>query len=282
MKGSMPRRLQCASYLLALAAWTACAKTAPDEDRALDFQRFGTAAASLKVSDLARDAEVVTTFDPFYEKQKRFRALPMASLLVRAFGEPIEALEKRSFVLRASDGYKVPIEGSLLLSGDAYLALDDADVPGFEPIGTAKVSPAPAYLFWRQHAAADTKHRPRPWQVVAFEMVDMDALYGHTLPKGEPADGPAMLGFNLFRQRCANCHAVNRQGGHVGPDLNVPQSIVEYRPEAQIRAYIRDPTSFRYGTMPAHPDLSEDDLDHLLAYFRAMATRKYDPRQPPQ
>jgi len=68
----------------------------------------------------------------------------------------------------------------------------------------------------------------------------------------------------------------------VGPDLNVPRSIVEYRPVAQIKAYIRDPTSFRYGKMPAHPDLSAADLDALIAYFRAMSAQKHDPRRQPR
>ena len=45
----------------------------------------------------------------------------------------------------------------------------------------------------------------------------------------------------------------------------------------QIKAYIHDPKTFRYGNMPAHPDLSPTDLDALIAYFRAMARRKHDP-----
>lgn len=269
------RALRPALCLVALSAWAACSKSAND-DVTLEFQRFGAVAASLKISELARDAEVLSTFDTFYDKQKRFRALPVVPLLERAFSEPAAALQKRSFLVRASDGYRVPIEGALLLSGDAYLAIDDVDVPGFELIGTGGVSPAPAYLIWKQQGQAERKTRPQPWQVIAIDMVDLDALYGHTLPKGEPADGPAMLGFALFRARCGNCHAINREGGHVGPDLNVPQSIVEYRPEAQIRAYIKDPATFRYGIMPAHPDLTDADLDQLLAYFRAMASRKYD------
>jgi len=73
------------------------------------------------------------------------------------------------------------------------------------------------------------------------------------------------------------CHAINGEGGTVGPDLNVPQSIVEYRPVPQIKAYVRDPATFRYGNMPAHPDLSGADLDALVAYFRAMKDRKHDP-----
>ena len=36
---------------------------------------------------------------------------------------------------------------------------------------------------------------------------------------------------------------VNQEGG-TGPELNVPKSIVEYRPEAQIKAYIKDPALF--------------------------------------
>jgi hypothetical protein len=29
--------------------------------------------------------------------------------------------------------------------------------------------------------------------------------------------------------------------------------------------------------MPAHPNLTETDLDSLIAYFTAMKRRKYDP-----
>jgi cytochrome c2 len=73
------------------------------------------------------------------------------------------------------------------------------------------------------------------------------------------------------------CHSINTEGGKVGPDLNVPRSIVEYRPMEQIKAYIRNPQSFRYTTMPAHPQLTDDDLAALVEYFRAMSTLKYEP-----
>jgi cytochrome c1 len=63
----------------------------------------------------------------------------------------------------------------------------------------------------------------------------------------------------------------------VGPDLNVPRSIVEYRPEGQIKAFVRNPQSFRYTTMPAHEHLADEELDHLVAYFRYMSRHKVDP-----
>jgi mono/diheme cytochrome c family protein len=110
-----------------------------------------------------------------------------------------------------------------------------------------------------------------------IEVTRFEAAFPHTVPTGEAADSPAMRGFAVFARECVRCHAVNREGGRVGPELNVPQSIVEYRPEAQVRAYIQNPLAFRYGNMPAHPHLTAGDLDGLIAYFRAMSTRKHDP-----
>ena len=71
---------------------------------------------------------------------------------------------------------------------------------------------------------------------------------------------------------------MNREGGRVGPELNVPQNILEYRPEPQVRAYIRDPATFRYGNMPPHPDLTDAQMDALIAYLGAMKDRKHDPK----
>ena len=53
---------------------------------------------------------------------------------------------------------------------------------------------------------------------------------------------------------------------------------MEYRPLAQIRGYVRNPQATRYTSMPAHPQLSDSDLDALIAYFTAMSARKHDPR----
>jgi mono/diheme cytochrome c family protein len=248
-------------------------------DVKLSFRRDQRDLRSVSLRELAEHAtaRVVETDDPYYGVRKHFRALPLNESLAFGFGQGVDQLRRLSFVLRALDGYAVPIEGSRLLEGGAYLAFDDVDVAGFAPIGPQRVSPAPMYLVWTRPTQGNLDTHPRPWQLATIEIAPFEALYPHTLPTGEAADSASMHGFSVFRDHCIKCHAMNREGGRVGPDLNVPQSIIEYRPAEQIRAYVKNPAAFRYGAMPAHPHLSEQDLDGLVAYFAAMAQRKHDP-----
>jgi mono/diheme cytochrome c family protein len=264
--------------VLALVFSVGCSRRAVPTGE-LVFKKPGAAARTLSLATLVDHAtsQTVETNDPFYERTKRFVALPSAGVLAFAFEESVEALKKASFVLHARDGYAVPIEGARLMHDDAYFAIDDVETPGFAPIGPRGVSPAPAYLVWQGDAYRDLDAYPRPWQVTEIELVEQKALFPHLVPQAQPKDSLAMRGYVLFRGRCVHCHAINREGGSMGPDLNVPQSIVAYRPEQQIRDYIRNPLTFRYGVMPANPDLTDADLDALIAYFHVMAKQPYDP-----
>ena len=133
---------------------------------------------------------------------------------------------------------------------------------------------AGAYTRLSSYAAVKcTAHLPGPYWIPNVSS-DIYVAYTNRCPS------TAMRGFGIYREQCVHCHAMNREGGRVGPELNVPKSIVEYRPIDQIKAYIRDPLSFRHGNMPAHPFLKDGDLEDLVRYFGAMKDHKHDPAPP--
>lgn len=261
----------------AVAAATSAAPNAtPSSAPAkLTFKKEGKLVRELTLEDLKKaiPPETVKQYDPYYSREKTFRAISLVKVLDLVF--PNESISTVEFVFRASDGYTVPMRGALATEPGGYIAFEDADVPGWEPIGQQRANPAPFYVVWANKDQANTDTHPRPWQLATIEIAKFEEVFPHTAPTG--ADAAAQRGYAQFKQECVHCHAINREGGRVGPELNVPMSIVEYRPADQIKAYIRDPRTFRYSTMPAHDKMSEADLDDVIAYFTAMKDRKSDP-----
>lgn len=239
-------------------------------------------ARGLSKRDLAEAVglELITGYDPYYRREKHFWAVSLRKTVERLL--PGVELASVELMLFARDGYAVPLDGARLIDGSAYLAVADAErlaagTPGWEPIGPTRAEPAPFYLVWKGGDRVDLERYPRPWALERIVRARFETLYPHTVPTESTEGSLARRGYALYRDNCVRCHAINREGGRVGPDLNVPRSIVEYRPRDQIRAYIRDPLSFRYGAMPAHPHLTEADLDALVEYFVVMSAHKHDP-----
>ncbi len=257
---------------------------ADPEKPTLRFSLDGTVVGSLDRAALeARcDTRRVEVDDPYYGRRKAFLACPLRTVLILGFGEVVSTYADRNFFLRARDGYVKPAAGSRLLEDGGFLAFADAerargDDPGWEPIDRRQVDPGPFYLVWSGPQQNDVHRYPWPYQLASIEVARFETEYPNTLPRGAPASSSVWEGFAIFRSECIACHAVNGEGGSVGPDLNVPQSIVEYRPAEQIKAFVRNPRTFRYTSMPAHLHLSNRQLDALVAYFEAMKTRKRDP-----
>jgi len=267
--------------VLAGPALTAPARA---DEAPLRFERDGKLVKSLTRAQLsaACGARRVTLDDPYYQRRKTFLALPLACVIEQGFGAPIATQTAENFFLRALDGYVKPASGARLAEPGGWLAFADVefthgDTPGWEPIDRRQVDPGPYYLVWSGAGQGDAHRYPWPYQLAAIEIAPFEARYPHTLPSGLPKDAPAWTGFAVFRAECVACHAINGEGGTIGPELNLPLSIVEYRDADQLKRFIRNPASFRYTSMPANPHLTPAQLDGLIAYFEAMRERKHAP-----
>lgn len=266
-----------------------CASAAAaDESSRLTFRAADGKESSLSKAELRARCEIATVRvdDPYYGEPRRFAACPLERVFELGFGAPPAAFPAADFLFVALDGYSRSAPASQLAEGGAYLALDDAaklerGEHGFEAIDRRQLDAGPFYLVWSGAEQADAHRYPWPYQLARIEQIRFEERFPHSVPRGASADDPAQRGFEIFRRECISCHAINGEGGRVGPELNVPRSIVEYRDPEEIKAYVRDPASFRYTTMPAHLHLSGADLDALIAYFRFMSSHKHDPGAPP-
>jgi mono/diheme cytochrome c family protein len=241
--------------------------------------RFSVADRPVKTLNLtqlrarlaARDIEL---FDPHYKKRKRFRAFALADVMDAGFGKAWRSDDYREVVFVASDGYRAVSDRDKLTEQGGYVAFADVDAEaGWEPIERKRTNPGPFYVVWLGPKQGTAQAYPWPWQLAEISIVRFQDQYPAVYPAGAAQDASVMRGYDLFKDRCFRCHAMDEQGGTIGPDLNAPMSVTEYRSPMMIREFIRHPSRYRYTQMPDHEDLSERDLDDLLAYFRHQARR---------
>lgn len=243
---------------------------------ALEFRLSGKPVARVSLAALQAqiESEPIRLFNPFYQREKRYQAFPVDAVLDLAFSAKWKSADYTDVAFIALDGYEAVGSIGKLREPGGFLAFRDLDRDdGWEPVGYRKADPGPFFLVWTR-PGQDTEHAyPWPWQVAAVNLLRFEDQYPAVLPAGAPKDSPAERGFSIFRDRCLRCHAINRQGGKIGPDLNAPRSITAYRSEQMIKAFIRKPSDFRHSHMPDHTDLTDRDLDALYRYLLFKAGR---------
>ena len=249
------------SYFLISGAWANTPK--------LEFSISNGTTKSFTLDELKLklNTHEITFRDPHYSKVKRYSAFLIYDVLQLAYGKEWEKDIYTDVAFTALDGYTAIAKIYKLKEQGGYLTFFDLDVKEWEPVGRKKAIPGPFYLVWTGKQQTTEYEFPWPWQLASINLIRFEDQYPAVYPQGARVDSSIIKGFQIFKYRCFRCHSINQQGGKIGPDLNAPKSIVEYRSRKMIKEFIKHPSKYRYTQMPDHLDLSEHDLDALLAYF---------------
>jgi len=82
----------------------------------------------------------------------------------------------------------------------------------------------------------------------------------------------ARQGRVVLNAKCAECHGVDGTGGSKkGPPILHPMYRTEIFPDYQFKRSVREgkrEKNWRFGPMPAMPELSDADLDAAIAFVR--------------
>lgn len=245
-----------------------------ENPRVLTFTESGKVVSTATLESMREQLPVhrLEYFDLQYEKIKRFQAFDLHDVLTLGFGNEWRSPEFTEVVFVALDGYQSLATQATVMRDGGYVAFEDLDRDeGWEPIGRQSADPAPFYVVWTGSQQSTANGYPWPWQLSAIGILRFRDQFPKVYPQGAEEDSDVFRGYLTFKGRCFRCHAMNQQGGKVGPDLNAPQSIVAYRSPKMIREFIRNPSTYRYTHMPDHRDLDDEALDELLAYFWFMS-----------
>jgi mono/diheme cytochrome c family protein len=231
---------------------------------------------SVALSELRRragDREVMVD-DHYLKRRVSYRALPLAALL-RAWAP---AASYDEILFHCADGYEARASRADLEQGrldSFYLAYGEGGERFRSMIeqGKERISPEPFYAVSTDPNGYATLSWP--YEVIGVEFIRFAEKYPGLLPDPVAQNRVARAGFDLFRKECLRCHSLNLRGGEIGPELNVPRNITEYRDEAYLRDFIRNASAFRARSkMPPFTALSDEQLQALIAYLRAMGKFK--------
>lgn len=242
----------------------------------------GRQSQQFKRSELLSNAatrEISLARDAAYDKPMKVSAIPIAALLPQV--ATIASLQ-----IVAMDGFVANISGSMLAGqGQAYFAIEPADMPwpALKPGSTA--SAGPYYLVWLTPEKASISNEQWPYQIAKIAALSpLQQRYPQLLPslsKNLKHDRE-LRGLQVYIDNCSVCHQLNHAGdANIGPDLNMPHSPVEYFQEAYLRRLIRNPASVRSWKQSVMPGfnqqaISDAKLNDLIRYFKLMAKQRAD------
>ena len=254
----------------------------PQEQVELKEDAQGVVAELELTTRDARDAldglkrvQIQVADDPFYHRKGGIFEGPLFQDVLGLM-PGVLSLPQDQYKLRFTclDGYQTTFSFASTQGVRGVVAdrlQEDGELEEFPDRGRGKgaQSADPYYLVWEGEAYSAS--RPWPYQLVRIEIV---SKAGYARGVAPPAESGVAEGYELFRVHCLPCHSINLNGGRMGPELNVPKNILEYRDEGQLKAFIAKPETFRSGSPMPPSSLSSAQIDQVLRYLEVMGRNK--------
>ena len=213
--------------------------------------------------------------DPLYKSgPRRFHGYALSEILALLDGFSDFSAKSHKMVWVCEDGYRTTYDFDAIIGGIGVLAIGLSEREGYAwesyTRGKMTLSPAPFYLVWEGEGADN--RRPWPYQLTKLQVVSSERVAMRLETPDPHLHGE---GEGLYKKHCMSCHSMNLIGGLMGPEMNVPRNILEYRSEADFIAFASDPQAFRTRSpMPKMRYLGEDKLKKITGYVRSMSVRK--------
>ena len=283
------------SYLLPLlfAAFFALAFPATsfaENSDTVEFRKEGKVVRIVSVAELRAiaPAQSIEVFEPHERRNRVYRVLPARAVFDEVFGKDWE--KAREIVFTAIDGFKPSVPVKKFLRHDGYFAFANGDAGPFTLTNKLQndeaVTLGPLYLVWDNIGSKElleTWVSDMPYQIKTIELRVKEPFPNMLPPPGSSEQ--VRRGFEYFRTHCAACHTINGDGGGKAPELNYPESVVEYIKPEYLKRWILAPQTVRYNTrMPALGDEisnREQVAAEIIAYLKAISGAKRAPAESP-
>lgn len=224
---------------------------------------------------LPKTSVITVSDDPVYHRVKHYNAFSLPQLLNTYTSVKNLETHKYQIVFECEDGYKPMMPLDTFLMAKSFIAISDVDAPKGKLWSDIikdghPMKAAPFYLIYQGISAKDANFK-WPYNLIKIQIIP--EIENMTILA--PEDPKAQAGFELFTKHCVTCHAINKIGGTMGPELNYPKNVTEYWKEQQLRDFILNPASFRHGVkMPKIVNLSPKEIDEIIVYLHDMSEHK--------
>jgi cytochrome c2 len=246
-------------------------------DQPVSADSMSISLEALKAKGLIKILDtMLVTDDPVFHGKKTYYGLSFRQVLAQFTALKKIDIKNTQIVFECEDGYNPSMALEKLLSRNSFLALADASAPKGEAWVEIKKGEeikkvAPFYLVYNDVTPQEHVFK-WPYNLVRIRLVPVSEELKALFPKG---DELAVKGYDLFRLYCLTCHAINQVGGKMGPELNAPKSITEYWHIEDIKAFVKNPSSYRHGVkMPAQTYISDREIDEIIYYLSYMAKHR--------